>query len=233
MAGDDLTIFLFFLSLAFGFGFEAVRAETVPRRTIFAVLGVACFFAAIFWLQIKTIWPAFTVAITSIATNPLAWFIVGMFILAVFAFHRQKNRSAVDRPVATPIPAPIAIPASAPEPPKSKKAFIDVSPSYLLGLYKNRTAVQGNALAAAYIGKWIVVTGKVIDISQDRPGNDFLVQFSDSEGAWLAATFSEELSEKISHIPHGATITIRGAIRSVDTLRVILKECELGEPGQN
>jgi hypothetical protein len=231
MAGDDLTIFLFFLSLAFGFGFEAVRAETVPRRNIFAVLGAACFFAAIFWLQIKTIWPAFTVAVTSTATNPLAWFIVGMFILAVFAFHRPKNRSVVDRPVAAPNPTSFAIPA--PKPSKPKKVFIDVSPSYLSGLYKNRTAVQGDALAAAYIGKWIAVTGKVIDISQDPPRNDFLVQFSDSEGVWLAATFPEELSEKISHIPHGATITVQGEIRSVDTMRVILKECELGEPSQN
>ena len=115
MSGDDLAIFLFFLSLAFGFGLEAVRAETVARRVTFAALSGICLLAGIFWLQIKTVWPAFTVAVTSIATNPLAWFIVAMFILAVFAFHSPKKRNVGgQRQPSPPIVAPVVGPAPVP-----------------------------------------------------------------------------------------------------------------------
>jgi hypothetical protein len=42
--------------------------------------------------------------------------------------------------------------------------ILDILPSYLTDLYKNRTIIQGDELAAAYIGKCIHVTGKVNDI---------------------------------------------------------------------
>jgi hypothetical protein len=89
-SGDDLAIFLFFLTTAFGFGFEAVRAETSPRRITFSVFSVWVLLAGIFWLQIKPLWPSFTAATISVATNPVCWFVVLMFIFAVFAFHKPR-----------------------------------------------------------------------------------------------------------------------------------------------
>jgi hypothetical protein len=96
LSGDDLAILLFFLSLAFGLGLEAMKAETVTRRVAFAALSTACLLTGVFWLQIKKIWPPFTEVAISVGTNPLAWFVVLMFILGVFAFHRPRNPSAVD-----------------------------------------------------------------------------------------------------------------------------------------
>jgi hypothetical protein len=91
--GDDLAITLFLLSLALpAFGFEAMKAETIPRRITFAVLAVLCLLAATFWLDIKQIWPAFTLMMVSIATDPVSWLLVLMFVLAVFALHRPKKQ---------------------------------------------------------------------------------------------------------------------------------------------
>ena len=50
--------------------------------------------------------------------------------------------------------------------PKPQKLFLDISPSYLINLYHNGSTVQGNALAAAYIGKLITATGEVRDVSK-------------------------------------------------------------------
>jgi len=95
--GDDLAVSLFFLSLALpAFGLEAVKAETIPRRVMFAILAVACLLTALLWIQIKQIWPPFAVTITSLSTNPVAWFAVLMFILGVFAFHRPRKASKQD-----------------------------------------------------------------------------------------------------------------------------------------
>jgi hypothetical protein len=66
--GDDLAISLFFLSLAIpAFGLEAMKAETIPRRITFAILAIACLLAALFWLQLKLIWPPFAATMASIS----------------------------------------------------------------------------------------------------------------------------------------------------------------------
>jgi hypothetical protein len=66
---------------------------------------------------------------------------------------------------------------------------------------------QADALAAAYIGKWIVVTGKVRDIYGSVDA--LVAQICDKDERFISAGFSKEASEKISQIAHGTTITIR------------------------
>jgi len=89
--GDDLAISLFLLSLAGPtFGLEAMKAETIERRITFGFLAIIFLIAALFWFQIKKIWPPFTASMASIATNPLAWFVVMMFIFGIFAFHHPR-----------------------------------------------------------------------------------------------------------------------------------------------
>ena len=225
-AGDDLTIVLFFGSLVFGFGLETMKAETPPRKTVFAVMTAVCLLAAVFWLQIKTIWPPFTDATVSVGTNPVAWFVVLMFILAVFAFHPTKSRV---RPVALPpkpelLPAPIVTHAPAALAQPLRKILIDVGPAFLTALYENRTSFQADALAEAYKGKWISVTGTVRDVAE-LYGGDITV-FLNVDGKMVGAEFLEEDKERVLQLVHGAPISLQGEIQQVSGLIVKLKSCK-------
>jgi hypothetical protein len=232
LSGDDLAIVLFFLSLAFAFGLESMKAETVARRVIFGAISAACLFTGVFWLQIQKIWPPFTAATVSIGTNPLAWFIILMFILAVFAFHHPKNRNAPPRETAVHVPPTASAPVAALSPvsvPAPQKTFINISPAYLMDLYKGRTSIQGDALAAAYIGKWLVVTGTVRDIYGSVDARVALVY--DKDDRFISVTFTKEASEKVSQIEQGATITVRGEITNIDLPRLKLQNCDLDKIG--
>jgi hypothetical protein len=110
-----------------------------------------------------------------------------------------------------------------------KKVFVNVSPSYLTGLYKNKTTAQGNDLAAAYIGKWMPVTGRVHDIF-GKPGA-LHAQIYDNDETLISASFSAQESEKVSHFARGETIKVRGEIDSADPF-LKLVNCDLVETDQ-
>ena len=227
-SGDDLTIVLFFLTLAFGFGLEAMKAETSGRRITFMALTIVSVLAALFWLKIKTIWPPFTETTITVGTNPLAWFVVLMFILAVFAFHRPKNRNeGVSRP-ATSSFLPAQQLANAVH--ALGRIYVDVGPAYLIDLYRGRTSIQGDALAAAYIGKWMSITAKVSDISDYLGGVMVIMANDDDDGVIrvISARFPAKEKEKISHTARGATITVHGKICRINSYSVDLENCDVG-----
>src|ERR1700730_9189661 len=84
--GDQLTILAFWLTLFAAFAVESVKAETATRRIAFG--GLACVFllSGLFWSQLREIWPPLTAWVTSVATSPTSWFVLLIFIAAVFAF---------------------------------------------------------------------------------------------------------------------------------------------------
>lgn len=47
---------------------------------------------------------------------------------------------------------------------KPSQATVDVAPEYLMGLYNGLTAIQADKLAAAYIGKWMPISGAVQNV---------------------------------------------------------------------
>jgi len=116
MAGDDLSVFLFFLSLAVIFGVEAVRAELDLAAHCVCDYWDRLRNHGIFWLHIKQIWPPLTAATALVATSPLAWFVVVMFILAVFRDRQPNNlaAAATRRSIAevprTPLPKTVEAP---------------------------------------------------------------------------------------------------------------------------
>jgi hypothetical protein len=75
----------------------------------------------------------------------------------------------------------------------------------LTGLYKNRTSIQGNALAAEYLNKWVSVTGNVADIDETFDGGLMVIIHSD-DGKIVSAGFLKKDKQKISHIAHGTKI---------------------------
>jgi hypothetical protein len=91
MRGDDLSILLFWITLAVTFGYEAVKAETILRRVILGALAGVFLLSGLFWLQIKKIWPPLTESMASIATSPQSWFVLFIFISAILVFGRPKR----------------------------------------------------------------------------------------------------------------------------------------------
>lgn len=209
-----------------------MKAETSVRRSVFTALTAVCALTGFFWLQIKTIWAPFTEAATSVGTNPVAWFVVLMFILAVFAFHRpttQKSGAMASTPRPTiPVSAPLpaSIPIHVPDPIHvPARIYVDVSPIYLTDLYRGRTSIQADALAAVYKGKWIEVTGKVNDISDAFGGVTIFIVCDDSR--MVTAGFPKDKKDKISHTAHGAIISLHGKILEINSYVVKLEECDL------
>jgi hypothetical protein len=48
-----------------------------------------------------------------------------------------------------------------------ERVFVDVTPSYLTGLLKDRLEIHGKKLVEPYIGKWLSVTGAVKDVDSE------------------------------------------------------------------
>src|ERR1700733_13393476 len=114
-----------------------MRAETAAKRATFTALAALVFFSGILWLHIKPLWPPLTVTVAQIATNPVSWFVVAMFAIAILAL--QPARQAV-RPTA-PVRAPETPVAAkkietAPEPKKvpPPRELVDTTPAYLFSL---------------------------------------------------------------------------------------------------
>jgi hypothetical protein len=209
LSGDDLTIVLFLIGTAISIALTAMSVagwrHPVFVNSLFGLAGVCCV-AGVAWPLLKTDSPAATAIVSQVATNPVAWFVV--LILAIIAsLLRPKGDEQTWRAI------------------KPEKVFVNVSPSYLIGLYKNRTTIQGDDLATAYIGKWIHCTVTVGDII--RESYALVAQTYDSDAKFISASFSVKKSENFSHIGPGETITVCGEIASVNSLYIRLVKCEL------
>jgi tRNA_anti-like len=236
LSGDDLTITLFFIGTAISIACAAMSAAGWRHHVLIGSLfGLAggCFFVGVAWPWLKTVSLPATAMVNQVATNPIAWFVVLILgMTASILLPKRGGRTSRLPEQRTPIahthtvahaPAPAPAPAH-----KPKKIFVNVSPSYLVGLYKNRTNVQGDEYVAAYIGKWIPVTGTVHDIGTTVTGTLY-VQIVDNDRIFISATLNEESPETISHIARGAAITVRGEIYLVNESGVMLRTCELDE----
>jgi hypothetical protein len=97
MHSDDLAILLFWLTLSAAFGVEVVKAETFARRLGFGFFAALFLASGIFWQQLSTLWPPLTASVTRVATHPVSWFVLFIFLAAIFAFHRPKAKADTSR----------------------------------------------------------------------------------------------------------------------------------------
>jgi hypothetical protein len=227
MSGDALAILLFFLTCTLAFGTEAVKAETAVRRLSFSAISLLCLLTGAFWTQTKTAWPSLSQQIAVIATNPVSWFVVIMFFLAVFAFHRPGLTVQL-HPKNTPD-------ASEPEPdsklsiPK-ERIFVDVTPQFLVGLRKGRTTAEGARLLRPYVGKWMKLSGPVNDVSPpDTSGRPSLViSFEEkTDRASVVMFFDQSRWERLSTLRAGQTISVQGEISDVHSSILLMLDCEI------
>ena len=201
MSGDDLAVLLFFLSLAFGLGLEAVKAETLPRRLIYWFLCITCACTGVLWLKIKEIWPPFTLAIASIAKSPVAWFVVAIFVLSILIFRKPKSVKRAE---------------------SGDRVFTEAAPEELIGLYKNKSYVRATKSVKPYIGKWLKVFGVVSNVF-----DDFVIFHDRDKYLTVHLNFDNEWKGPFHLLDKGQQISARGEIQRINNAKISLAHCEL------
>ena len=177
-----------------------------------------------------------TLTLIVILSNPFhfGWWqrIVGGAIVVVVAFavsrvaHRLNTRpqSAASSTIALPAAHAVGSPSTESI---DGRILITVEPDYLMGFFREHTTIQAEALAAAFLRKWMKVTGKVknvtpasthsIMVSIDRPLTSNIVLFFDQE-AWR---------DRLAVLRRDDPITVVGQFNGADEHHITLENCEL------
>ncbi len=108
------------------------------------------------------------------------------------------------------------------------RTLVDVTPDYLTGLFKEHTHIQAEKLVEAFVGKWVRVSGEVNNVRASGEHGDIVY----SSGEWEEGSVSMEFDDRstVEVLKKGDVVTVVGQIKSVDTLWVDLKDCELEKP---
>ena len=172
------------------------------------------------WPFAKSVSPSASAVINQIATNPVAWFVV--FILGFTASLLRAKQKGTPTKNATKA-------ADAPQ----ERMFVDVPINHIRDLYKGRTSIQGDTLALVYIGKWMRVSGKVMDINYYDWAGRIAVSLVDDgakrheyESANLHLNFDESWKDVLA-LQKGVDIKVLGKITGAGESYVTLDDCEL------
>ncbi len=168
---------------------------------------------------------------------------VAFIALAAFAAHTLSKTRAAEKTPGPPPREAAAVHAAAPEPPpkaaeKQGRVFVgeSITPEYLIGIFREHTAIQGATLTAAYLGKWMKVSGSlgnVISTTPDRAQLTFeRAEVPLTERTWFHYTgfymmFSRPWIDHLAIAKRGDKLTVIGQIERIDSVSVQLKNCEL------
>jgi hypothetical protein len=152
-----------------------------------------------------------------------------MFLLAVFAFHKPKERPAhSQKPPTRPksiIGPKVREPAKPDDPVAEERVFTRLTASELRAFFDDKTSVQAGVLAAPHMNKWMSVRGTVREVTLYKDGE---VSVALSEGkASIAARFVGEEAKKAVHFTKGSDVSIVGRIGAIDMNLMWLNECEV------
>lgn len=117
---------------------------------------------------------------------------------------------------------------SAPAAPAQPSDRIFVSPAvtsvYLQKFYLGKhTILEADALAAPFLGKWMMVTGTFRDVKSGWRDLQVYMRFLREP----LLVFEESWRERLNVLRKGDRITVCGKISSISMLGVTLKNCEL------
>lgn len=175
----------------------------------------------------KVIIPLLVAAIAAFAlVNPVGldwtWRIGSTFVLLLVAalialwLHARSRSAQQQKPIATPTP-------TAP-----RRIYIKVDPAVLSGFYNEHTQLQASKLLETYVGKWIRISGSVMDVEMSVLGK--IVVFLSTENMTrplMALYFEPQWAEHTTHLRRGASIVAEGQIGSAGRDYLTLANCEL------
>lgn len=150
---------------------------------------------------------------------------------------RPRLPDAAQPPLISQAVATVAPPATTEPQPERKRVFVNETPEYLTGLFKDRTAIQAQKLADPYYGKWMKVSGPVgsvgswtgyfVQVTFDR--GDLLrgYMFGEPPPAVFMMFRDESVLDRLAILEPGDQITVVGSIERIDRTSVQLRDCEL------
>lgn len=117
----------------------------------------------------------------------------------------------------------------------TERIVVDVTPEYLVGLFKDYTSVQADKLAAPYLGKWIEISGPLGDVFPRKPaggGRYTLSVFFADRGIGFNKSYvflqcDEAWLDRLTILPRGSNIKILGLIEKISRVEIRLGNCEL------
>ena len=218
------------------------------------MIAAVCLGTGVFWTHLKTVWPAFSERIATVATNPVSWFVIVMFFFARDRFsltwlekvyfgrvETTKKPEPTTSKVADPAPPvvaqafaqPLAEPKRETEPKKEvPREFVDTTPEYLLSIRRREglSRVQTDKIIEPYLGKWMKVEGAVSEIYKHtvwiEAGEERLGPTSRYH---VMLGIDNEQTPKFHLLELGKQISAIGQIERVHWSEVELDHCELAD----
>jgi hypothetical protein len=133
-------------------------------------------------------------------------------------------------------PTQMSIGASAADSDEAERVFVpdSVTAAYLRDLYRKNTTVQAQKLAAVYLGKWIEVSGHVINVARFGGDDGHLAVSLRGHGSELSSeylsttwlNFGKE-NERVEMLRPGDHVIGFGRIQSIDSFTLDLEDAEL------
>ena len=109
---------------------------------------------------------------------------------------------------------------------QEKRILVDVTPSAINATFKEHTTVQANKLVAAYLGKWIELSGGFKDL-KTYVGKEWLVTFEFKDYPVVMMVFQAEWGGHLEVLARGAPLTVIGRIEHIESDLIRLHDCEI------
>jgi hypothetical protein len=106
------------------------------------------------------------------------------------------------------------------------RILIPLSPQQLCGFFKTGITAQATRLVEPYLGKWIVVSGKISDVRHEKDRTS-IVSLHGAKEPLIIMYFSASWYERVSTLGKSDQIKAIGKLSRLDPFSISLKDCEL------
>jgi len=96
-----------------------------------------------------------------------------------------------------------------------------------MGQYHNVTKIQGDRIAAAYIGKWLRVSGVVRNVFPNRSGANVAILPPATKESLITMLIFKQGVEELEILHKGDVIEAIGRIARINSADITLDDCEL------
>ena len=129
----------------------------------------------------------------------------------------------------TALPDPSVVAAEPTTDSPAAREIVDVTPEYLAEFFRDRTSIQADKLAAAYLGKWMKVSGPLGNIGGITTFSQVTFAFNTfgSLSVYLLFRDGDVVENRVSTLSQGDQITVLGQIDRIDAVSLQLGNCGL------